>query len=586
MVMQTAVAALESLLAVDVGTTKTDARLFDIIDGRYRFIGSRTVETTIGPPFWDAGEGVRQAIRRLEEFTGRSFFNKDGMLISPSSFDNSGVDSFVITMSAGTPIKTVIVGLVEEVSIESLRHLSETTYSNIVEKISLTDNRTQESRIDAIIKSHPELILIAGGIEGGASASVKKLVETVSLACQFLPGNYQPQILFAGNKDVASEVQKALGSYRGFHIAENIRPTWEFEQLGPAQKQLSEIFRRIHHEQSSSIKVLDGRGKARILPTAAGFERVIRFLSKVYDPGKGVLGIDIGASSTTIVSGFDGKTILGVYPQLGLGRGLPRLLRHTQINEIDKWLPIEIPVEDIQNYLYIKAAYPESLPATLEEMTLEQAITRQVMSLAVKKISGRMVNRSPRHQREILPWLEPILASGSVFSKAPTSGQCMLMVLDGLQPIGVTTILVDDNNMIPSLGVAAEVNPAMVVQVLGSSAIRNLGAVIAPVGRVKEGEPILNLQITYGDGRNSSREVKFGAIETLQLAKKESASIRLQPLNEFDVGMGPGRGGSLKVVGGDLGVVIDGRGRPLNFSTDPGKQRSQMRKWLKKLENR
>jgi hypothetical protein len=583
--MQTTIAALESLLAVDIGTTRTDARLFDIIDDRYRFVGSRSVETTLGPPFRDVGEGVRQAIRRLEEFTGRSFINKDGILITPSSLDNSGVDSFVVTMSAGSPIKAVIVGLIDEVSVESLRHLVETTYTNIITTISLNDMRNQESRIDAIIKSHPELIVVAGGIDGGASASVKRLVEAVDLACRFLPKSHQPQILFAGNRGIAKEVQNTLGGNQEFHLAENIRPSWEFEQLGPAQKQLIEIFRRIRYKQNTSIKELDGWANTRILPTAAGFERVVRFLSKIYDPGKGVLGIDVGASSTTIASGFDGKTILGVYPQLGLGFRAPGILQFTQISEIERWLPIEVPAEDIRNYLYTKAAHPKSLPTTLEELALEQAITRQVMNVAVKQISGRMKKTIYNQDSEVMPWFEPILASGSVFSKAPTSGQCMLMLLDGLQPTGVTTILVDHNNMIPSLGVAAEVNPAMVVQVLGSNAVRNLGAVIAPVGRAKKGVPILNLQITYGDGRNSSREVKSNSIEILQLAKREIASIRLQPLNGFDVGMGPGRGGSLKVIGGDLGVIIDGRGRPLNFSTDLGQQRSRMRKWLRKLEN-
>ena len=563
--MQTSIVVSESLLAVDIGTTKTSARLFDIIDGRYRFIASRSAETTIGAPFWDISEGVRQAINRLEELTGRIFINKNGTLITPSGLDNSGVDSFVVTMSAGAPIKIVIVGLVDEVSVESIRHLTETTYANIVGTISLNDRRNQESRIDAIIKTRPDLIIVAGGIEGGASASVKELVETVRLTCWFLPKGYQPQILFAGNQQIAKEVRKALEGFQGLHLAQNIRPTWEVEQLGPAQKQLVEIFRKIRHKQNASIKIFDGWAKTRLMPTATGFERVIRFLSKIYDPGKGVFGIDIGASSTTVVSAFNGKTSLGVYPQLGLGIRSPMILRFTQIDEISRWLPNEVPAEDIRDYLYNKAAYPKSLPTTLEELAIEHAIARQVMNVAVNNISRRMPRTNHHQERGVLPWFEPILASGSVFSKAPTPGHCMLMLLDGLQPTGVTTILIDHNNLVSSLGVAAEVNAAMVVQVLGSNTMLNLGAVIAPVGDAREGTPILNLQISYGDGRNASREVKFGSIEILQLANREIASIRLQPLHGFDVGMGPGRGGSLKVVGGTLGVVIDGRGRPLIY---------------------
>ena len=66
---------------------------------------------------------------------------------------------------------------------------------------------------------------------------------------------------------------------------------------------------------------------------------------------------------------------------------------------------------------------------------------------------------------------------------------------------------------------------------------------------------------------------------------REAATLRLQPLHRFDVGMGPGRGGSLKVVGGSMGIVIDARGRPLNLNVDPVQRREQMKKWLWILGN-
>ena len=40
------------------------------------------------------------------------------------------------------------------------------------------------------------------------------------------------------------------------------------------------------------------------------------------------------------------------------------------------------------------------------------------------------------------------------------------------------------------------------------------------------------------------------------------------------------RGGSLKVTGGALGVVIDARGRPLRLPSDPGRRGELYRKWL------
>ena len=584
--MMTSLAVSNSLLAVDIGTIKTRALLFDVIDGRYRFVAKGIAETTIGPPFLDAGEGVRMAINHLADVTGRIYIGNDGNLITPSAPDNSGVDAFALTMSGGPPLKVVAVGLVQEVSVASARHLAATIYSNIVGTLSLSDRRNQEERIDMILQSRPDLIIMAGGIEGGASLSIRKLLEAVGLAAYLLPKGYQPQILFAGNKEMAGEVEKSLRGVADLFIAPNIRPTWEMEQLAPAQEKLNTIFRRIRSKQGLSIKELDGWAKGKMMPTAAAFDRVIRFLSKIYDPSKGVLGIDIGASSTTIVSAFKGKSSLGVYQQLGLGSNVPNILRLSKPEEIIRWLSEDISIETVRDYVFNKAAFPASLPATTEDNAIEHALARQAMQIGIKQISRNFPEDAPRSGPGILPWFEPILVTGSIFTKAPTHSQSMLMLLDGLQPAGVTTVLLDQNNLVSALGAAADVNPVLAVQVLGSNTVLNLGAVIAPVGNAKTGTPILRVKITYNDDREVSMEVKYGSIEVIPLPIRETATLRLQPLHRFDVGMGPGRGGRLQVVGGALGVIIDARGRPLTLDSDPVRRSEKTKRWLSALGNK
>jgi len=583
--MMTSLVISDSLLAVDIGTIKTRALLFDVIDERYRFVAKGIAETTIGPPFLDAGEGVRMAINQLAEVTGRIFLRNDGSLITPSVPDNSGVDAFALTMSGGPPLKVVAVGLVKEVSVESAKHLAATTYSNIVGTLSLSDRRSQEERINMILQTRPDLIIMAGGIEGGASLSIRKLLEAVGLAAYLLPKGYQPQILFAGNKEMAAEVERSLRGVADLFIAPNIRPTWEMERLAPAQGKLNTIFKRIRSNQSLSIKELDGWAQGKMMPTATAFDRVIRFLSKIYDPSKGVLGVDIGASSTTMVSAFKGKSSLGVYPQLGLGSNAPNILHLSKANEINRWLSEDISFETVRDYVFNKAAFPASLPVTQEDTVIEHAIARQAMQIGIKQISQSFPKDAPRSGPGILPWFEPILATGSVFTKTPTHSQSMLMLLDGLQPAGVTTVLLDQNNLVSALGAVADVNPVLAVQVLGSNTVLNLGAVIAPVGNARTGTPILRVKITYDDGRDVNMEVKFGSIEVIPLPMREKATLRLQPLHRFDVGMGPGRGGRLQVVGGALGVVIDARGRPLSLDSDPVRRREKTKKWLRALGN-
>ena len=67
----------DSLLAIDVGTLTTRAMLFDAVDGQYRFLAVGTSPTTMGAPYFDAGEGIRGAIDELQEISGRVFIDAD-----------------------------------------------------------------------------------------------------------------------------------------------------------------------------------------------------------------------------------------------------------------------------------------------------------------------------------------------------------------------------------------------------------------------------------------------------------------------------------------------------------------------------
>ena len=91
----------------------------------------------------------------------------------------------------------------------------------------------------------------------------------------------------------------------------------------------------------------------------------------------------------------------------------------------------------------------------------------------------------------------------------------------------------------------------------------------------------MHVRVIYESGDEVSFEVKYGTLEALPLPMGQSARIRIQPMQRADVGMGgPGRGGTVRVVGGALGVVIDARGRPLQLPDDAGRRRELFKKWL------
>jgi hypothetical protein len=572
----------DSLLSVDVGSVTTRAALFDVVEGHYRFIASGQAPSTAAAPFKDVSEGVRQAIENLQVVTGRKFLGEDHQLIIPTS-EGKGVDTFVATLSAGPAIKTAVVGLLNDVSLESTERLARSLYTRVAETIGLNDARKPEEQVDSLVRLHPDLVLIAGGTDGGAVRSVQQLIEIVGLACYLLPADKRPALLYAGNQVLAAEVLKNLQPLTSsLRISPNLRPSIASEELQPAKRALTDLFIQIRRNQMSGLDELNTWAGNTLMPTASAQGRIIRFLSQVYDTNKGILGVDVAASAVTVAAAFAGELTLGVYPQLGLGEGLGNLLRYTTLEEILKWIPLDIPAEAVRDYLYQKSIHPFSLPATPEDLFIEQAVARQSLYVALISSGKDFPGKVRRAAFGVTPYFEPILAAGSVVTRAPTLGQSLLILLDSIQPVGITTVILDQNNLLPGLGAASSRNTILPIQVLESGAFLGLATVVAPYVNARLDTPVMDVRLLYQNGNENRIEVKQGELEVMPLPIGQSGRLYLQPLHHADLGFGPGRTreDGIPVTGTALGLVIDARGRPLRLPADGAQRREIIKKWL------
>jgi len=572
----------DSLLAVDVGTVTTRAALFDVVEGYYRFIASGHAPSTATAPFKDLSEGVHRAIEDLQLITGHKFLGEDQRLIIPAD-DGKGVDTFAATFSAGSAMKTVVVGLLNDISVESAQRLARSTYARVVDTIGLNDKRKPEQQIDTLLRLRPDLILVAGGTDNGATLSVRHLIETIGLACYLMPAEDRPAVLFAGNKNMADEIKTGLQNLTSsLSICPNIRPDLETEDLQPAQNVLARLYSQVRRTKMSGVDELNSLAGNTLMPTAYAEGRIIRFLSQVYDSAKGILGVDLGASAVSVAASFGGELTLAVYPQLGLGEGLADLLRFTSLNEIMKWLTLDIPADTVRDYLYQKSIYPGTLPVTPEDLSIEQALARQALNIALDNLSKEFPRQARRASPALVPYFEPILACGSVIARAPTLGQSLLILLDGIQPVGITTMILDQNNLLPALGAAASRNSILPVQILESGAFLGLATVVAPYTTARRGTSILKGRLVYQNGIESHVDIKQGALEVFPLPVGQSARLYIHPFHHTDIGFGPGHTneGGIPITGTALGLVIDARGRPLRLPSDPARRRDIVKKWL------
>ncbi|MGD2251674.1 MAG: glutamate mutase L, partial [Anaerolineales bacterium] len=560
----------EVVLSVDIGSVYTRASLFTVVEGRYRLVATARASSTVGPPLYDAREGIRMALDEVQAVSGCRIVDETEALIMPSSGDRTGVDAFAATVSAGPEVRTVLVGLMPGVSLESARRVGVSTYLNVVEEIGLTDQRREERSIDLILAARPDLILVAGGTDGGASRAVTRILETVRIAVGLLPGAERPHVVFAGNRHLSAHVADKFSEQMSVSLTPNLRPALDHEDLGPCRRRLAEVIMGLRASRILGYDELLQWSSGTMMLTCDAFGRVVQYLSQVYNPEKGVLGIDLGACQTTVAAALAGDLRLNVCTDLGMGSPLPGILKHSSLEGVMRWLPSVLPAGMVQDYIYDKALYPSTVPVEQNEVYIEYALAREMIRVALARARADWPWLAKGTIPGLLPSMEPILASGGVLALAPRLGQSALALLDAVQPTGITTLVLDPHNIAPGLGAVAGTVPMMMVQGLASGSFIMLGTVVAPVGRARRGRRVLRLRMEREQGDGLEGEVVFGQLVVLPLKQGEHARLTLRPERGFDVGFGrPGRAGAIRVIGGAIGLIIDARGRPLQLHRDP-----------------
>jgi hypothetical protein len=571
-----------SLLTVDIGSVNTRVALFDLVEGRARFLAAGSGMTSAGPPLFDASEGVRFAMDQVSDISGRILTSEDGRPIIPFTGGGAGVDFLSTTFSAGSPLKTVVVGLLDKVSLASAKNLADTTYTNVIASISLSNSGKPETYIDKIQRERPDVILIAGGTDNGATQSVLKLINSIGMALYLLPEGERPSVLFAGNPELAKQVKKFFDPLTQVLLAPNIRPSLSIERLGPARAILTEIYNQHQINKVLGVAELGTWSGGNILPSSHAIGRVTRFFSKIIPKPDttSVLSVDVGASSTVVAGGFNGDLRLRVFTDLGMGQGLTGILKRSQLEDITRWIPVPISPNYVLDYIQNKIINPQTIPATLQDTYVEQALGREVLSRAVNESMAAFPKDLKRLEANTLPSFDPIVISGGVFTNAPSPAYSLLMILDALQPTGIQRILLDKNHLSPGLGAASIFVPALISQLLFDPTVfLNLGFVVSPISRTRQGTTILQVRVQYESGHETTIKVEQGNFQSIPIPIGQRARVFLDPLHRANIGYGPGRGTSMQVVGGLFGLVIDARGRPIKLPAKDELRHNLLLKW-------
>jgi len=592
--------AIRIIIATDCGSTTTKCILIERKEEGFRQTFRGEAPTTVEAPFEDVTKGVLNSIQEVEELSGRKILDENDKLIYPSQGD-TGVDIYISTSSAGGGLQMMVAGVVASMTGESAQRAALGAGAIVMDVLASNDGRLPHQRIDRIRRLRPDMILLSGGIDGGTVSHVVEMAELIAAADPKprLGITYRLPVIFGGNVDAQDKVQDTLGEKTALTITDNIRPTLERENLMPARAKIQDLFEEHVMAQAPGYDKLMDWVDAPIMPTPAAMGLIMQTIAR--KKNMNVIGVDIGGATTDVFSDFnvEGQRIFNrsVSANLGMSYSVSNVMAEAGFANVMRWVPFDVEEQWLRNQIKNKMIRPTTIPQALSSLVIEHGLAREALRMAFAQHKSLAVGlKGVQQERGIsdtftqaasgesfirMMDLDLLVGSGGVLSHAPRRNQAMLMVLDAFLPEAFTILAVDSIFMMPHLGVLSQVHEEAATQVFDRDCMIYLGSAVVPSGVARPGDRVCTYKFKWPDGSTDEGELKLGELKLFpKLAVGEVAEAEIHPTRAFDCGQGRGHAVKAHVHGGVVGVVLDGRGRPIQLSDNHAERRNQLLAWF------
>jgi len=436
----------------DFGSTYTKVALVDPGEGVLR--GRGEAPTSIAT---DLMEGYAAALVAAETAAGGDL----------------AIDERLAVSSAGGGLRVAAVGLVEDLTAAAARQAALNAGARVETVLS---GRLEEEQLDELEAARPEIVLFAGGTDGGQAELV--LENARLLAGRRLGGN----AVVACNAEVAAAAAGLLrDAGTRAEVAANVMPRLGQLEVDGARQAILRVF--LEH-------VIGGKG----LSASADFERMVRLPTPeaVLEATRllgGAVVVDVGGATTDVHSSRGSKpaepgiedpllppppTLRTVEGDLGLRAGAAGVLAADR-----RWLSEKAPGGEaaIRQGVSIRGSDPAWVPeddegrqldALLATAAAAQALTRHCGTMLLTRSEGgppTLVRDGP-DLREV-PLL---LGTGGVFTHRGDGETILREALERRAPRSLSPrdprIAIDRGYLLAPAGLLATVDPAAATRLL------------------------------------------------------------------------------------------------------------------------
>lgn len=265
---------MNPVLLIDFGSTYTKITAVDV--DSETVLGTARGITTVST---DITDGLNQALERLFSRTGELKFNR-----------------VLGCSSAAGGLKMVAVGLVPDLTAEAAKRAALGAGAKV---LGVFCHELSEYEIEEIAALKPEIILLAGGTDGGNKQVILHNAKMLTQLGLDVP------VVVAGNKSVAPQVVKLLSEKMSEVVhTENVMPRLNELNIEPARHTIRDVFLR---------KIVEAKGLSKankmvdrmVMPTPAAVLKAAELFSKGTDREAGIgdlMVVDIGGATTDVYS--------------------------------------------------------------------------------------------------------------------------------------------------------------------------------------------------------------------------------------------------------------------------------------------
>lgn len=357
--MPTPTRRIDALVA-EIGSTTTSVSAFDgltdVIGVVPGFLGQGCAPTSVAEG--DVRIGLDAARAELEQ--------KLGFSVEP--------DVILATSSAAGGLRMTVHGLTAKMTAMAAREAALGAGGVVTYQ---TSGPLQETDLEAIDAERPGLLLLAGGVEGGDTATV------LHNASELAKLRSRPIVVYAGNSTVADRARASLESV-GFRVwvTSNVYPSVDELDIVPARHAIHDAFEE-HITHAPGMEGIAEFVTGPILPTPGAVLVATEMLAtEVGD----LVVVDVGGATTDVHSVTDGS------PEIAAISTEPQPhAKRTVEGDLGTFVSAEhvaalLPAADRPDPL------PPALPATPSEIAAAAALARVAAVTAVQRHAGELAH--------------------------------------------------------------------------------------------------------------------------------------------------------------------------------------------------